>query len=230
MSGKPRILIVEDDPNLGEVLNEYLRLKEYDTQLCRDGEAGMEAFLRGNFELIILDIMMPKKDGLTLAGEIREQSQVPIIFLTARDQREDVIMGLSAGADDYLVKPFSMEELLLRIKAILRRTSAVQDSSVAAKYSLGNMEFEPRIRQLQINGEVISLTARESDLLELLSAHMNQTMSRKEALLRIWGDDSYFNARSMDVYINKLRKLLSKDRNLQIITVHGEGFKLVNLS
>ncbi|MEJ2003564.1 MAG: response regulator transcription factor [Cyclobacteriaceae bacterium] len=223
---KPNLLIVEDDPNLGEVLNEYLRMKGFSTKLCRDGIEGQNAYENQIFDLIILDIMMPRKDGLTLARELRRESEVPIIFLTARNQREDVIEGLSAGADDYLVKPFSMEELLLRIKAILRRS---HNPKPAGTFNLGSFQFEPLARILSRNGEKCSLTAREADLLQMLALNLNKTTSRKEALLQIWGDDSYFNARSMDVYINKLRKHLKADKNLQIITVHGEGFKLVNL-
>ncbi len=228
MPDSAHLLIVEDDPNLGEVLNEYLQLKGFTTRLCRDGIEGREAYDSEAFDLIILDIMMPRKDGLTLAREIRKESEIPIIFLTARNQRDDVITGLSAGADDYLVKPFSMEELLLRIRAILRRS---QVNSADEKFLLGTLEFEPLSRKLtDKEGKEWALTSRESDLLQMLATNLNRTTSRKEALLRIWGDDSYFNARSMDVYINKLRKHLKADHNLKIITVHGEGFKLVNLS
>ena len=229
MASETRLLIVEDDPNLGEVLNEYLRLKGFTTLLCRDGEAGGRAFAEEQFDLIILDIMMPKKDGLTLAKEIRNTNQIPIIFLTARNQREDVITGLAAGADDYMVKPFSMEELLLRIRAILRRSSPAAEEPLT-EIKIGQLRFNPLTRKLNNGKEDWSLTSRESDLLTLMAKNMNRITSRKEALIEIWGDDSYFNARSMDVYINKLRKHLKADENLQIITVHGEGFKLVNLS
>jgi len=225
MPAKSRLLIVEDDPNLGEVLNEYLQMKGFETQLCRDGLAGRQAYDSDICDLIILDIMMPRMDGLTLAREIRKKSDTPIIFLTARNRREDVIEGLSAGADDYLVKPFSMEELLLRIRAILRRSSSTTDG----KMVIGKLEFDPLSRKLSKADRHWSLTSREADLLQMLATNMNKTTSRKEALLRIWGDDSYFNARSMDVYINKIRKHLKADPDLQVITVHGEGFKLVNL-
>jgi DNA-binding response OmpR family regulator len=173
--------------------------------------------------------MMPKKDGLTLAREIRNTSQIPIIFLTARNQREDVITGLAAGADDYMVKPFSMEELLLRIKAILRRSAPARED-IFTEIKIGELLFNPLTRTLSNGKEGWNLTSRESDLLCLMAKNMNRITSRKQALTEIWGDDSYFNARSMDVYINKLRKHLKADNNLQIITVHGEGFKLVNLS
>jgi two-component system response regulator VicR len=227
MTDTSHVLIVEDDPNLGEVLNEYLQMKGFTTHLCRDGMEGREAFDRNAYDLIILDIMMPRKDGLTLAGEIRMESDIPIIFLTARNQRDDVITGLKAGADDYLVKPFSMEELLLRMNAVLRRCHV---NTTGDKINLGTLKFEPLLRKLSsTDGTEWSLTSREADLLQILAANINRTTSRKEALLRIWGDDSYFNARSMDVYINKLRKHLQADENLKIITVHGEGFKLVNL-
>ncbi len=229
MANEPYLLIVEDDPNLGEVLNEYLRLKGFETVLCRDGQEGSERFARDRFDLIILDIMMPKKDGLSLAREIRRTSEIPIIFLTARNQREDVITGLTAGADDYMVKPFSMEELLLRIRAILRRCASGNEDT-EAEMKIGELTFNPLTRMLSNGKEGWNLTSREGDLLNLLARNMNRITSRKQALLEIWGDDSYFNARSMDVYINKLRKYLKADENLQIITVHGEGFKLVNLS
>ena len=228
MENKPRLLIVEDDPNLGEVLNEYLRLKGFLTQLERDGKAGYEAFRERNFDLIILDIMMPKKDGLSLARDLRTESNIPIIFLTARNQKEDIITGLSVGADDYLTKPFSMEELLLRIKAILRRSSV--NTETEGKISIGRMEYDPLTRILSCGPDQLNLTSREGELLKLLAMNLNRTTNRKDALIKIWGDDSYFNARSMDVYINKLRKHLRADDNLQIITVHGEGFKLVNLA
>lgn len=223
------ILIVEDDPNLGEILHEYLQIKGFTTTLCRDGMEGEEALGNGSYDLILLDVMMPKKDGMSLAADIRKFSDIPIIFLTARNQREDVIQGLAIGADDYVVKPFSMEELLLRIKAILRRSNG-QATQTPDKISLGALNFDPLTRTLTNANTSWQLTAREGQLLHLLAKNLNKTTSRKSALLEIWGDDSYFNARSMDVYINKLRKHLKVDDNLQIITVHGEGFKLVKLS
>ncbi len=219
------ILIVEDDPNLGEILQEYLQLKGYTADLCRDGMEATEVY--SDYDLILLDIMMPKKDGMTLAREIRKNHSIPIIFLTARNQREDVIEGLRIGADDYVVKPFSMEELLLRIKAVLRRSVPEE---APEKLSIGSFQFDPLTRTLMKGEQSLQLTSREGQLLHLLATNLNRTTTRKSALMEIWGDDSYFNGRSMDVYINKLRKHLKEDENLQIITVHGEGFKLVKLS
>jgi DNA-binding response OmpR family regulator len=229
MTDRTRILIVEDDPNLGEILQEYLGLKGYEATLCRDGMEGEKMLGTATFDLVLLDVMMPKKDGMTLAREVRKTSEIPIIFLTARNQREDVIEGLTAGADDYIVKPFSMEELLLRIKAILRRSNG-QPAASESRVQLGSLEYDPLSRTIQSGDNSWRLTAREGQLLHLLARNMNKTTPRKTALKEIWGDDSYFNARSMDVYINKLRKHLRADENLQIITVHGEGFKLVKLS
>ena len=220
------ILIVEDDPNLGEILQEYLQLKGYNAHLCRDGMDASEVYT--SYDLILLDIMMPRKDGMTLAREIRKTHKIPIIFLTARNQREDVIEGLRIGADDYVVKPFSMEELLLRIRAVLRRTGT-SHMETPEKLSIGSFQFDPLTRTLIRGNETLQLTSRERQLLHLLASNLNKTTTRKSALMEIWGDDSYFNARSMDVYINKLRKHLKQDQNLQIITVYGEGFKLVKL-
>jgi len=228
MNMNKRILIVEDDPNLGQILKEYLDLKGYNTTLCRDGQEGHEEFLNNTFQLCLLDVMMPKMDGYSLAQAIRKTNlNTPFIFLTAKSLREDAIKGLSLGADDYITKPFSMEELLLRIKAILRRTegATVQKQQ---KYSIGQFTFEPDKQVLSWPQGERKLTTKESKLLHLLSDYQNQTLNRKLALKQVWGDDSYFNARSMDVYIAKLRKYLREDESLQILTVHGEGFKLVN--
>jgi two-component system, OmpR family, response regulator VicR len=212
MEVKPKLLIVEDDPNLGQILREYLEVKGYEPTLCTDGEAGFTTFARNSFDMCILDVMMPKKDGFTLAREIREKSKtVPIIFLTAKSMKDDTIEGLKIGADDYLTKPFSMEELLLRMKAIFRRTH-VHDNGEET-----NLQFE------------IKLTSKENALLLLFCQNLNKTVDRAEALMKIWHDDSYFNARSMDVYIAKLRKYLKEDERLKILTVHGQGFKLVEL-
>ncbi len=228
-----KLLIVEDDQNLGQVLSEYLSMKGYDTTLRRNGEEGMEAYRAGQFDMILLDIMMPKKDGFTLAREIRIlDKDVPIIFLTAKSMKEDTIKGLTIGADDYITKPFSMEELLLRIKAILRRSNS-KDSLIKSdqsSFTFGNFEFDAERQLLHINGEKLKLTTKESQLLKLLCMNYNKPLSRTMALKAIWGDDSYFNARSMDVYITKLRKHLKGDENIQILTMHGEGFKLINTS
>lgn len=224
-----KVLIVEDDPNLGQILSEYLGIKGLDTTLCKDGEEGFDSYNHGAFDLCILDIMMPKKDGFTLAKEIRNKDKnIPIIFLTAKSMKEDTIRGLKIGADDYMTKPFSMEELLLRIQAVMRRVgngnSYDPNSSV---FQVGKFEFNNDKQQLNSDGEITNLTTKESELLKMLVINKNKTLQRSIALKNIWGDDSYFNARSMDVYITKLRKLLKEDDSLRIITVHGEGFKLL---
>lgn len=225
-----RVLIVEDDPNLGQILSEYLGIKGLSTTLCKDGEDGLEAFNRGSFDLCILDIMMPKKDGFTLAKEIRDQnSRIPLIFLTAKSMKEDTIQGLKIGADDYMTKPFSMEELLLRIQAVMRRVksgdSGQEEDSGMLK--LGKFTFDTDKQLLEENGKQTKLTTKEAALLKILLLNKNRTLQRSMALKNVWGDDSYFNARSMDVYIAKLRKLLKDDETLQILSVHGEGFKLL---
>ena len=228
-----KLLIVEDDPNLGQVLSEYLTMKGYTTHLAQNGEEGMEVFRSEHFNMIILDIMMPKKDGFTLAREIRILNKdVPMIFLTAKSMKEDTIKGLKLGADDYITKPFSMEELLLRIKAILKRTTANDAvlNSHESVFQFGNCKFDSESQSLLINDKATKLTTKESQLLKLLCINFNKTLSRTMALKAIWGDDSYFNARSMDVYITKLRKHLKDDDNIRILTMHGEGFKLINTS
>ncbi|MTI38475.1 response regulator transcription factor [Fulvivirga lutimaris] len=227
MADKQRVLLVEDDPNLGQILKEYLELKGFQTTLARDGQEGLEKFKVGQFVLCILDVMMPKKDGFELAGELKNMdSDIPVIFLTAKTMKEDAIKGLTLGADDYITKPFSMEELLLRIKAILKRTNQ-QPPALAEEVQLGNYTFHPDKRELALNGSSRTLTTKENELLKMFVSRKNQVLSRKTALQHIWGDDSYFNARSMDVYVAKLRKYLNQDDSLQILTVHGEGFKLV---
>ena len=226
---KDKLLIVEDDLNLGQILKEYLEAKGFETHLCRDGEEGIQAFRDQNFDLCILDIMMPKKDGFTLAREIRlTDKQTPIIFLTAKSMKEDTLEGFKIGADDYITKPFSMEELLLRLMAILRRTGNSKTKSPNT-YKFGAFTFNYDQQILRFEEEDQKLTSKESELLRLLCQNINQTLDRSAALKVIWKDDSYFNARSMDVYIAKLRKYLKKDDNIRILTIHGEGFKLVSL-
>ena len=228
-----KLLIVEDDHNLGQILSEYLSMKGFDTLLTRNGDEGMEAYRAGQFDMIILDIMMPKKDGFSLAREIRIlDKEVPIIFLTAKSMKEDAIKGLTIGADDYVTKPFSMEELLLRIRAILKR-SISRDYFIKSDetvFNFGKFKFDTERQLLHINSDVLKLTTKESQLLRLLCINFNKQLSRSAALKAIWGDDSYFNARSMDVYITKLRKHLKNDESIQILTMHGEGFKLINTS
>ena len=224
-----KLLIVEDDPNLGQILKEYLQMKGYQPMLCTDGEQGLEAFREHQFDFCILDVMMPKKDGFSLAEDIRrDDQQTPLLFLTAKSMKEDAIQGLKIGADDYLTKPFSMEELLLRMEAILRRSQpkTEEESEVNKVYQLGPFSFDPNLQKLQKGDQLISLTARESGLLHLLCKHQNQTLERSIALKALWGDDSYFSARSMDVYIAKLRKHFKEEEAVQILTVTGQGFRL----
>jgi DNA-binding response OmpR family regulator len=226
---KIKLLVVEDDPNLGQILSDYLRLKEYDPTLCIDGEIGLDTFKNGQFDLCLLDIMMPKKDGITLAKEIRLlDKEIPIIFLTAKSLKEDTIQGFRAGADDYMTKPFSMEELLLRIHAVLRR-SFKGEKHQKSIYTFGKSTFDFDKQTLIIEDQKIKLTNKESQLLRLLCQNMNEVLDRSAALKMIWRDDSYFNARSMDVYIAKLRKYLKHDDSVSIITIHGEGFKLIEI-
>lgn len=227
MKTKIRVLLVEDDPNLGNLLHEYLSVKGYDVRLMIDGEKGFSEFKRNQFDFVILDVMMPKKDGFTLAREIRElNANVPILFLTAKSMKEDTLEGFKSGADDYMTKPFSMDELLARIEAIMRRSGMKQDEEPSV-HEIGQFNFDPNKQSLQLNGDAIKLTTKENDLLYLLSKKRNQVLERNYALNAIWGDDNYFNGRSMDVYIAKLRKYLKKDDGVQIINVHGKGFKLL---
>jgi DNA-binding response OmpR family regulator len=226
---KIKLLVVEDDPNLGQILSDYLRLKEYDPTLCIDGEIGLETFKTGQFDLCLLDIMMPKKDGISLAKDIRLLNKdIPIIFLTAKSLKEDTIDGFRAGADDYITKPFSMEELLLRIHAVLRR-SLKGEKHQNTIFKFGESTFDYDKQTLNIKDQRIKLTNKESQLLRLLCQNMNEVLDRSAALKMIWRDDSYFNARSMDVYIAKLRKYLKPDESISIITIHGEGFKLIEI-
>ena len=224
-----KILLAEDDENLGSLLREYLNAKNYHTQLYPDGEKALDAFRNEAFDLCIIDIMMPKMDGFTLAKEIRElNSTTPFIFLTAKSMQEDVIEGFSLGADDYMTKPFSMEELLYRIKAILRRTSPEEESEKNRdQYDIGKYKFDANKQLLSIDGNTRKLTTKEAELLKLLCHNKNQMLDRNYALRTIWDDDSYFNARSMDVYITKLRKYLKEDPSIQILNIHGKGYKLI---
>jgi DNA-binding response OmpR family regulator len=227
MANKRRVLLVEDDLNLGQILKEYLELKGFETTLARDGRQGLAAFSKGVYDFCILDIMMPKMDGFELGKQIRaKDKELPFIYLTAKALKEDTIKGLMLGADDYITKPFSMEELLLRINAIMRRSDQ-HIHNLLEPVQLGKFNFDPEKRILTCNGTEKRLTTKENELLKILVSHQNQVLSRKMALQQIWGDDTYFNARSMDVYIAKLRKYLCEDESVQILTVHGEGFKLV---
>jgi two-component system, OmpR family, response regulator len=224
-----RILLAEDDNNLGILLRNYLTAKNFETELFINGILALEAFPSGSFGLCILDIMMPEMDGLSLAREIRLiKPDIPIIFLTAKNQKEDIIDGFKSGADDYITKPFSMEELLYRIEAILRRTTSAAANIKEESYTIGGYSFNPLTQKLLFNDQTIKLTTKESELLELLCRHGNEILERNFALKTIWIDDNYFNARSMDVYITRLRKYLKKDPSVKILNVHGRGYKLIS--
>lgn len=224
---KVKILLCEDDENLGMLLREYLQTKGYDADLQPDGEAGYKAFTRNKYDMCVFDVMMPKKDGFQLAADIRAvNADVPIIFLTAKSMKEDILQGFKLGADDYLSKPFSMEELLYRIESILRRVRGKKVKE-AVVYSIGKFTFDAQKQTLSIDGDSKKLTTKESELLNLLAANANSILERNFALKTIWVDDNYFNARSMDVYITKLRKLLKDDENVAIINIHGKGYKLI---
>jgi len=223
-----RILLAEDDTNLGTLLKNYLIAKNHATSLYINGAQALEAFRTKAFDLCILDIMMPEMDGIALAREIRlANPEMPLIFLTARNQQEDILEGFRSGADDYITKPFSMEELIYRIEAILRRTSGVAPGKKEESYSIGQYHFDPLKQNLIYRDQLVKLTTKESELLELLCRNENLILERNYALKTIWIDDNYFNARSMDVYITKLRKYLKKDPSIKILNVHGKGYKLI---
>ena len=219
---KPRVLLVEDDPNLGNLLLEYLQAKEYDTTLAVNGNEGLTQFKNNVFDVCIFDVMMPVMDGFTLAREVRKlDAETPIVFLTAKSMKEDTIEGFNAGGDDYLTKPFSMEEILRRTK---NQTLTNSDQN---NFSIGEYKFDFNLQKLEVNGNAQKLTTREAELLKLLCINVNDVLDRTFALKSIWHDDNYFNGRSMDVYIAKLRKYLKEDSNLEIVNVHGKGFKLL---
>lgn len=228
MEQKTKLLLAEDDENLGLLLREYLVAKGYDADLYPDGEVAYKGFMKEHYDICILDVMMPKKDGFTLAKDIRiVNADIPVLFLTAKNMKEDVLEGFKLGADDYITKPFSMEELILRIEAILRRTSSESQASALQVFTLGKYSFDTRKQTLSEGDKSVKLTTKESDLLKLLCQHGNKILERNYALKSIWIDDNYFNARSMDVYITKLRKHLKEEETVEIINVHGKGYKLI---
>jgi DNA-binding response OmpR family regulator len=228
MEAKVKILLAEDDENLGLLLKEYLIAKGYDTDLYHDGETAYHGFMRNHYNVCLLDVMMPKKDGFTLAKDIRLiNAEIPVVFLTAKNMKEDVLEGFKIGADDYMTKPFSMEELIFRIEAILRRVSTEVQATDQNIYKIGIYNFDVRKQILSHENEEVKLTTKESDLLRLLVSNANKILERNYALKAIWIDDNYFNARSMDVYITKLRKHLKDDPSVEIINVHGKGYKLI---
>lgn len=228
MNPKLRILLAEDDQNLGSLLKEYLLAKAYEVDLLPDGEKAFRSFQKSFYDICILDVMMPLKDGFSVAADIRTiNKDIPIIFLTAKSMKEDVLEGFKLGADDYITKPFSMEELLFRIEAILRRTKPDFRQSNQVVYKLGGYTFDFQKQILQNEENSHKLTTKESELLKMLCDNANNILERNYALKTIWFDDSYFNARSMDVYITKLRKYLKDEPSVEILNVHGKGFKLV---
>lgn len=228
MNTKVTLLLAEDDVNLGKILSAFLDAKGFSVIHAHNGEAAYELFCTKKFDLCLVDVMMPIKDGFTLAKEIRKRDdRVPIIFITAKNMQEDVIHGLTIGGDDYIVKPFSMDVLLARIQAMLRRTNSDKEQTQPQQIYIGSILFDVNHQTLIANGKSKKLTTRETELLMMLIDKKNDVLERGYALKKIWGDDSYYNARSMDVYITKLRKLLVTDPSVQIINVHGIGFKLV---
>jgi len=225
-----KILLVEDDPNFGAILKDYLIMNNFDVTLAKNGMEGFEKFRKEAYDLCILDVMMPYKDGFTLAREIRDKNkEIPIIFLTAKTMKEDVLKGYKVGADDYLNKPFDSEVLLMKIKAIIqRKSSEVKAENTQFEFQIGKFHLNSKLRFLTFEKEeAIKLSPKENELLKMLAIYENDLMPREKALTKIWRDDNYFTSRSMDVYIAKLRKYLKLDENVEIINIHGEGFRLV---
>ena len=227
-AAKSKILLCEDDTNLGMVLKNYLELNDYDVTLERDGRLGLAAFQRERYDICLLDVMMPNMDGFTVAEEIRDiNPDVPLFFISAKTMKEDIIKGYKLGADDYITKPFDSEVLLHKIKAIIKRNEEIHKEEANAEFDLGKYHFNPRLRELTISGKTQTLSPKENELLKMLSEYKNDLLPREAALKRIWGSDTYFNGRSMDVYIAKLRKYLKEDSNIEIVNIHGNGFRLV---
>jgi DNA-binding response OmpR family regulator len=225
---KYKILLCEDDTNLGMVLKNYLELNDYDVILERDGRLGMAAFQREKVDICLLDVMMPHVDGFTLAEEIRDiDPDVPLFFLSAKTMKEDIIQGYKLGADDYITKPFDSEVLLMKIKAILKRNEEENRINDNIEFDMGAYHFNPKLRELTHEGKTQTLSPKENELLKMLAEHKNDLLPRERALKKIWGSDTYFNGRSMDVYIAKLRKYLKDDTNIEIVNIHGNGFRLV---
>ncbi len=223
-----KILLCEDDTNLGMVLKNYLELNDYEITLERDGRLGLAAFQREKFDICLLDVMMPNMDGFTLAEEIRDiDPDVPLFFLSAKTMKEDIIQGYKLGADDYITKPFDSEVLLMKIKAILKRNEEENRISDNIEFDLASYHFNPKLRELKKGDLVQTLSPKENDLLKMLAEHKNDLLPRERALKKIWGSDTYFNGRSMDVYIAKLRKYLKEDPTIEIVNIHGNGFRLV---
>lgn len=228
MSKQLNILLAEDDENLGVLVNTFLKNKGFKPVLVRDGKEALEKFGTGKFDFCVLDVMMPKMDGFTLAREIRQlDKRIPIIFLTAKAMKDDKLQGFEIGADDYLTKPFQMDELVARINAIMRRLEPQDEKAESEDFMIGSIRYEPESRLLHLKNEVRKLTTKENQLLLLLVKNESDILDRQATLRAIWGDDNYFNGRSMDVYIAKLRKILKEDERIEIMNVHGKGFKLI---
>lgn len=224
-----RILLAEDDPNLGELLKDYLELKgKYDVSLCQDGDEAIEQFKKEKYDLCILDVMMPKKDGFAVGKEIRKINEtIPVIFATAKSMMEDKTRAFELGGDDYITKPFRVEELLLRINALLKRVSKDKDEDISDKFEIGDYFFDYTSQVITYKGQQQKLSTKEAELLRLLCLKKNDVLTREEALVKIWHDDNYFTGRSMDVFLSKLRKYLKEDSNVEIVNVHGKGYKLL---
>lgn len=226
---KPKVLLAEDDSNLGMVLKNYLELNDYDVELCRDGILALAAFRREKFDICLIDVMMPNMDGFTLAEEIRDvDPEIPLFFISARSMKEDIIQGYKLGADDYITKPFDSELLLLKIKAILKRNQEISSKEEELhEFEIGQFHFNSKLRSLELkNKQSVTLSPKENQLLQMLCENKNDLLSREHALKKIWGSDTYFNGRSMDVYIAKLRKYLKEDPSVEIVNIHGNGFRL----
>lgn len=230
---KNKILLVEDDQNFGDVLRSYLDMHDYQVILAKDGAEGLEKYRKGHFDLCIFDVMMPKMDGFTLAKEIRKSDEdMPIIFLTAKALKEDVLEGFRIGADDYITKPFLSAELLARIQAILKRSHRIETKDEEKEFIIGKYHFNFPLRILtfglgESKEEKLKLSPKEAQLLKLFAQHINDVLPRSEALTKIWSEDNYFTARSMDVFVTKLRKYLRRDENIEIVNIHGNGFQLL---
>ena len=232
MEYKPKILIVEDDPFLGLIVKESFETREFEAVLAENGKLGMEIFNKWNPDVCILDIMMPEKDGFSLAEDIREiDRNIPIVFLTAKTLTEDVVRAFNIGADDYVKKPFSMEELIVRVKAILNRVEGVGPNIERdGKYNIGKYFFDHKRLVLSLGNDSYKLTPREADLLKLLCDYKSGMLDRKKVLVDLWGNDTFFNGRSLDVFVSKLRKYLSGDSDIEIVSIRGKGFRLINHS
>jgi DNA-binding response OmpR family regulator len=225
---KYKILLCEDDSNLGLVLKNFLELNDYDVTLERDGRLGLGAFQREKFDLCLLDVMMPNVDGFTLAEEIRDiDPDVPLFFLSAKTLKEDILQGYRLGADDYITKPFDSDVLMHKIKAIIKRNEEDHKITDNIEFELGAYHFNPKLRELKIKETTQVLSPKENELLKMLAEYKNDLLTREKALKKIWGSDTYFNGRSMDVYIAKLRKYLKEDSTIEIVNIHGNGFRLV---